>query len=158
MSEQVADPCTFVIIGATGDLSQRKLMPALYSLYCQGLLPQGFAIVGMALEDYTDDSYREFMHKAIERAGDIAGPACSWGNFAAGIRYISGDYTKPEGYEKLVELTRWADREHGTMGNVILYLAIPPSGFYEVISHLEKTGLPKREQGWTRTVVEKPMG
>src|SRR5690242_17975473 len=86
--EQAADPCSFVILGATGDLSQRKLMPALYSLYCQGLLPQGFAIIGMALENYDDEGYRKFIHEAIDRAGEIASPACSWENFAAGIRYV----------------------------------------------------------------------
>lgn len=156
--EQVAEPCVFAIIGGTGDLAQRKLMPALFSLYCQGLLPQGFAIIGMALSNYSDDEYRELMRQAVERAGGMAGPACAWENFASGIRYITADFTNPNAYKQLVEMNDWATRERGTSGNIIVYMAIPPSGFYDVVGHLEQTGLPKREGAWTRVVVEKPMG
>ncbi len=155
---QVAEPCAFVIMGASGDLAQRKLIPALYSLYCEGLLPQGLAIIGIATAEFNDEQYRNFMREAVERAGEMVGPQCSWDNFAKTMRYVRADYTTPECYEKLVELNDWARKECGTAGNIIVYLAIPPSGFNTVVGHMEQTGLAKRTDAWTRVVIEKPMG
>ena len=153
----VADPCTFVILGATGNLTQRKLMPALFSLNCQGLLPYGFAIVGLALDDLTEEQYREKMHGAVEKSGRLGELSCVWDDFAAGMRYVSANYDDLDGYKRLAEMLEWADKERGTSGNRLIYLAVPPSGLETIVRNLKESGLNK-SSGWTRVIIEKPFG
>ena len=157
ITKTAADPCAFVILGATGSLTQRKLMPALFSLNCYGLLPYGFAVVGLALNDYTEEEYRNLMRQAVEKSGKLGELSCVWDDFAAGMRYVSANYDDIEGYKKLAEMLKWADEERGTSGNRIIYLAVPPSGFKTIVRNLQESGLSK-SNGWTRIIVEKPFG
>ena len=156
--EQVADPCAFVIFGATGDLSQRKLMPALFSLYCEGLLPQGFAIIGVARTPNTDDEFREAMRIAVEKSGRLEEGSCAWEGFAAAMTFCNVNFGDMEAYGRLADKLRWADETRGTSGNKIIYLAVPPSGFDVIVNDFEKSKLEKIGDGWTRLIIEKPFG
>src|SRR5690349_11938974 len=121
--ERVADPAVFVLFGGAGDLSRRKLMPALFSLYCEGLLPNGFAIIGLGRRDYGDDGYRNEMRDAVEKSGLIHEESCSWDTFAEGISYVTVDYDNPDNYSRIADKLQWADQQRGTSGNRLFYLA-----------------------------------
>ena len=156
--KKVAEPSAFVIFGASGSLTQRKLMPALFSLACYGMLPPGLAIIGVALNDFTDDQFRELMRQAVEKAGLLGEGSCAWENFAPDLRYLQADFDDPNSFKKLADLLDWADKSHGTSGNRLFHLAIPPSSFADVVRNLQRSGLSKSETGWTRIIIEKPFG
>jgi glucose-6-phosphate 1-dehydrogenase len=156
--EQVVDPFVLILFGATGDLTRRKLMPALFSLYCQGLLPAGFAVIGVARSRYSDDEYRDHIHSALQESGALGQTKCAWEDFAAGLHYVSGDYDHPEVYQRLLDKSEAIDKERGTTGNRLFYLAIPPEGVSDIVSGLSESRLAHGEKGWTRLVVEKPFG
>jgi glucose-6-phosphate 1-dehydrogenase len=157
-TEQVVDPHILILFGATGDLTRRKLMPALFSLYCQGLLPAGFAIIGVARSHYTDDAYRDHIKSALQESGALGQTRCAWEDFAAGLSYISGDYDHPEVYQRLLDKAKTIDQARGTSGNRLFYLAIPPEGVSDIVSGLSESSLAQSENAWTRLVVEKPFG
>jgi len=156
--QRTAEPCAFVIFGGTGDLAQRKLMPALFGLSCQGLLPHGFAVIGLGRGSYSDDRYPEKMRQAVAKAGLLDRPSCSWDDFAGGLSYAQIDYESLATFDRLGAGLRWADENRGTAGNRVIYLAIPPSGFAAVVKNLRDSGLARSDKGWTRIVVEKPFG
>lgn len=156
--EHVADPCAFIIFGATGDLSQRKLFPALYSLYCHGLLPSEFSIIGAARSEHSDEDFREMMRKAVEKSGELRPGSCAWDDFAEHIRYVSGNFDQPGNYDNLMQLVTWSDDENGTRGNRLIYLAVPPSNFADIARNLKEAGLSLSQKGWTRIMIEKPFG
>lgn len=156
--KQAVDPCAFVIFGATGSLTQRKLMPALFSLACHGHLPNRFAIIGVALNDYTEEQYHDLMRQAVEKAGQITNNGCAWDDFTVRLKYIPGSFDDPQCYSNLASALKWADKQMGTSGNRVIYLAVPPSGFAEIVKNLQQSGLSESDQGWTRIVVEKPFG
>lgn len=156
--EQVADPCAFVIFGATGDLAHRKLVPALFSLYCQGYLSNGYAIIGLARRDRSHEDFRESLKEAVKKYGSIPEETCTWDDFASGLFYMPADYTDPESYKQLAKKLEVADEQRGTEGNRLIYLAVPPSGFEDIIKNLHDAGLAKNGKGWTRVVIEKPFG
>ena len=153
------EPCVMVIFGATGDLTHRKLLPALYNLALEVPLPAGFSVVGFARRPYSDDQFRQ---QALESINEYSrqkpvNPQV-WESFASGIHYLQADFHVPAGYEKLNALLNTLDQERGTGGNRIFYLSTPPSQYPEIIHQLGVMGLNKSRKGWTRIIVEKPFG
>jgi glucose-6-phosphate 1-dehydrogenase len=160
-NEHAIPPCVFVSFGATGDLTRRKIAPALFSLFVQNLLPKSFAIVAFARRDMNDESYREEVKKAIKQfAPKLPADGPEWDRFAQCIFYLRSNLDDPEGYKRLSDRLAQIDRERDLGGNHLFYLATPPENFDEIIENLGKAGLnkPQREGGWSRIVVEKPFG
>jgi glucose-6-phosphate 1-dehydrogenase len=160
-AERRAQPCALVVFGASGDLTRRKLIPALYSLECDGLLAPGFALVGYARQARHHEEFRREMMDAVARHCRRTGDAASRDSFAARLWYCTADYDDPKGYARLAELLADLDRSHGTGGNRLFYLATPPSVVPLVITRLGSAGLVSPQaagSGWSRIVVEKPFG
>lgn len=158
--ERSADPCTVVIFGASGDLTKRKLLPALYRLTQQRLLPAEFAVVGVSRSPMSDDDFRAKMREAIlTYSGDKRIDDAVWDSFAKGISYLSGDINDPDGYSKLGKLLDRIDGDRGTAGNRVFYLSTAPSLYEEAVQQLGAAGLAKpKGKGWTRIIIEKPFG
>src|SRR3989440_1311771 len=157
--KQSPEPCVMVIFGATGDLTHRKLLPALYNLALEHPLPAGFSVVGFARRPYNDDIFREQALDAINQFSrqKPVNPQV-WESFATGIRYLQSDFNDPAGYEKLNTLLNTLDQERGTGGNRIFYLSTPPSQYPDIIQRLGAMGLNRNRKGWTRVIIEKPFG
>jgi glucose-6-phosphate 1-dehydrogenase len=160
MEEVRAEPCTFVLFGASGDLARRKLLPALYRLALEGYLPPESAIVGAALPWMNTERFRADMREALERAPGV-GPVdeAAWRSFAQRLHYVPMDLSRAGDYQRLGHLLERVDREHGTRGNRIFYLSLAPTLHGETVRHLGEAGLTKgRGRSWVRLVVEKPFG
>jgi len=165
--ERMAEPCTMVICGATGDLAERKLAPALYNCLLGGFLPPEFTVVGFARRDLGDEAFRDHLLEGINRfsRNRPAKPAI-WESFARGIEYHRGDFDAPEAYVELAKRLDRIDRDRGTAGNRLFYLAVPPALYPEIVNQLEQAGLATpgdrrrsgSKRGWTRVIVEKPFG
>lgn len=165
---RAADPCTLIIFGATGDLTRRKLVPALFNLMCDGLLTPGFALIAFARRPKTDDEFRTEMHESIETFGNPKPlDAAVWATFAPAIRYLHADFDRPEGYQQLQILLTELETQRGTpagQGNRLFYLATPPDAYPRIIAQLGNNGLngpaPSQQEGagWTRIIIEKPFG
>lgn len=155
-------PCAMVIFGASGDLTERKLIPALYYLARERLLPSGFAVIGAAKTPYSDEQFRDKMRGAIRRFLKLPeGDDPFLDSFCRGIFYLAGNFGEAEAYPKLSALLERLDRERGTSGNRLFYLSTPPSFFPVVVRHLGTAGLAKSKDtkaSWTRMVIEKPFG
>ncbi len=165
-------PCAMVVFGASGDLTSRLLVPALYNLSRTRLLPEHFALIGVARSEMTTDSWRDRLHEKLKsfagRGSEFNGGRIddeAWCRLADKMSYIQGDLTKPELYERLRAALREAEQTHGTGGNVIFYLAVAEQFFCPVVEQLCKAGLieeKKDEDGkqlfWRRVVFEKPFG
>jgi glucose-6-phosphate 1-dehydrogenase len=155
------DPSLLVIFGASGDLAKRKLLPAVYELAREGLLPDHFALLGYARSDMDDDSYRELCRKAIEkhaRTKQIDGDL--WRSIESRIYYLRADYGSREDHQRLAKRLRELDQQHGTAGNRLFYLSTPPETFEPIIQRLgerleEDTPAPR---SWQRIIIEKPFG
>jgi len=147
------------IFGSTGDLTHRKLLPALYNLALETHLPAGFSVVGFARRPYTDEQFREQALESINQYSrqKPVNPQV-WESFASGIHYLQSDFHNPAGYEKLTEMLNKLDHERGTGGNRIFYLSTPPSQYPDIIQNLGAAGLNKNRKGWTRIIIEKPFG
>jgi glucose-6-phosphate 1-dehydrogenase len=157
--KQSLEPCVMVIFGSTGDLTHRKLLPALYNLALEHPLPAGFSVVGFARRPYDDDIFRK---QALDSVNEFSrqkpvNPQV-WDSFAEGLHYLQSNFTDPAGYEKLAELLNKLDQDRGTSGNRIFYLSTPPSQYPEIIQNLGAAGLNKNRKGWTRIIIEKPFG
>lgn len=146
-----------VIFGASGDLTQRKLIPAIFDLYCGGFLPEKFAVTGVSRSDYSEEAYRDkvvFKNEIIRKKKDQDKVEA----FASMLYYQSLDTKEIGEYSKLSEKLATIDSEKGTKGNYIFYLATPPS-LYSTISHgLAKAELNKSDKQWRRLIIEKPFG
>jgi glucose-6-phosphate 1-dehydrogenase len=161
------EPCTMIICGATGDLTERKLVPALYNLLLGGFLPPEFSVVSFARRDWTDDYLRDhFLESINEFSRNRPAKPAIWESFARGIEYHHGDLRDPEAYASLATRLDRIDRDRGTSGNRLFYLAVPPSLYPEIIEQLDRSGLAASgehrqsgsRRGWTRVIVEKPFG
>src|SRR5262245_1408746 len=156
------DGCAFVIFGASGDLTKRKLVPALYNLSCQDLLPPGFAVVGFAMTPTAEADFREQMQHSVRHSADVlAFRQKLWDEFAPSLHYMTADFERPDGYQRLAILLSELDARCGCSGNRLFYLATPPSYFPTIVENLRRLGLANRgdrANGWTRVVVEKPFG
>ena len=165
--ERMAEPCTMVICGATGDLTERKLGPALYNTLLGGFLPPEFTVVGFARRDLTDDDFRQHLLDGINKhsRNKPAKPAI-WESFARGVEYHRGDFDDPAAYVELAKRLDRIDRDRGTAGNRLFYLAVPPTLYPEIVRQLDAAGLAASgghhrsgsRRGWTRVIVEKPFG
>ncbi|MGH9761820.1 MAG: glucose-6-phosphate dehydrogenase, partial [Blastocatellia bacterium] len=156
---QPGDPCTMIIFGAGGDLTKRKLIPALYNLAKGKLLPEQFAIVGVSREEYSTEQFRQMTTQEIRQFATGGFDTQSWEWFAKRLYYLSGDFKDPEAYKKLGETLGQVDREQSTQGNCLFYLATSPSFFAEIVKQLGAAGLVKLEKNpWRRVVIEKPFG
>lgn len=153
-----AAPCTLVIFGATGDLTHRKLVPALVGLQEDGLLPTNLAVVGFARRPKDDAEFRQDLRKSLERhRGTDALPQLE--ALEQRIYYHQATFEDPEGYAGLVERLAEIDANHDTQGNRIFYLATPPSAYSGILRQLKESGLSTEQDGrFARVIVEKPFG
>ncbi len=163
---QIPEPCAIVIFGATGDLTQRKLLPTLAHLMHDHPLPESFKIVAFARRPLNDEQWRNMAMESINQymPEDDRLDSNAQKAFARNLYYCQSDFNDREGYYKLVDLLDRLDKEEGTGGNRLFYLATPPTTYSEIIYQLGGTGLarPARnngdEESWTRIVIEKPFG
>jgi len=153
-------PNCFVIFGASGDLTRRKLLPALFRLYVQGLLPSRFSVVGVARRPLSDEEFREQMREAVATHGALREEAAGqWARFSTLLRYVPFEFHDAAGYQHLGQVLAEEDERHGTGGNRLFYLATPPDAFPVIAVNLGRAGLARPAPGsWTRIVVEKPFG
>jgi len=152
-------PCVMVIFGASGDLTKRKLIPALINLAQEGLLSQQFAIVGFAFDQMNTESFRTMLSEEITKFEDHPVDASLWQWFLDRIYYVQGDFKDPAAYLRLKNQIAEAETKHGTQGNLFHYLAVSFNFFSLIVQKLGEIGLTKEENGkWTRVIVEKPFG
>lgn len=157
--QRSAPPCTVVIFGASGDLTKRKLVPALYSLAEQNLVAPGFSIVGTARSALSHEAFRDNMQQAVQSFGDAQLNGSLWSNFAKGMFYCPTDPSNPESYKNLIALLNQIDNERGTSGNRLFYLSTPPTLYSDIIRMLGVTGQNRGPDGsWRRVIIEKPFG
>jgi glucose-6-phosphate 1-dehydrogenase len=153
------DPCVMVIFGASGDLTKRKLIPALYNLAQDNLLSQQFAVVGSARRPMTNENFREKLTQEMREFATGPVDPDLWEWLARRVYYLPGDGQYPETYRRLQDLLAQIDKEHGTPGNYFFYLAIAPGIFAKVIQQLGASGLTHEDNGrWRRVIIEKPFG
>jgi glucose-6-phosphate 1-dehydrogenase len=149
------DPCILVIFGASGDLTQRKLFPALYSLAYRRLLPEHFAVVGVARSEETDEEFKGRMKEAVQEHSRDEFREDVWERLADGMRYVAMDFADEEREDRLAETLTELDEERDTRGNRVYYLATPPAVFATVVRAIGKR---RNTKGWTRLIIEKPFG
>jgi glucose-6-phosphate 1-dehydrogenase len=149
------DPCVLTIFGASGDLTKKKLLPALYALAFRRLLPPKFAVVGVARTQETDEEFRERMKEAVQEYARDEFRDEIWDPLAEGMRYVATDFSDEGGEDEVARTLSELDDERGTGGNRVYYLAIPPSVFPTVVDAL---GRRRSADGWTRLIIEKPFG
>ncbi len=159
--DRISDPCNIVFFGASGDLFKRMLLPAMYNLHTQGILPEHFGIIGFSRSSYTQDEFREFGQQSIAEFSR-SGPAQSeaWSKFSERMSYIGGEFDNPETFQQLRRMLEENDSKLGTQANRLFYLSTPPGIFAEIVRQLDAAGLGPRDnaQGWTRIIIEKPFG
>ncbi len=147
------DPQVFVIFGASGDLAKRKLLPAIYELYCSDLLPEAFAVLGVSRTEFSDEAFREEVFRENEFIEDSKG-----GDFAEKLFYEPIDTLEGAEYRKVRERLEQLDADLGTSGNYLFYLSVPPRLYTEIPKFLADEGLNKNGDGFRRLIIEKPFG
>lgn len=161
--QRTLDPCILVIFGATGDLTARKLMPALYSLKKDGQLPTNFACVGFARREKSHDQFREEMKKAVQEFARVKPVEDDlWDTFKDKVYYHSANFDDQEGYDSLNTFLKTLDAQLGTQGNRVFYLSTQPSYFPVIIKNLHNSQLMydfhTEQAKWSRVIIEKPFG
>jgi glucose-6-phosphate 1-dehydrogenase len=149
------DPCVVVIFGASGDLTRRKLFPALYALAYRRLLAERFAVVGVARTKQTTRAFLASMKQGVKQHGRDPFRTDVWEGLIEGARYVSADFASEESEDRVAEILEEIDRERGTESNRVYYLAIPPRAFEMTVQEI---GERRDREGWTRLIVEKPFG
>jgi glucose-6-phosphate 1-dehydrogenase len=155
------EPCTVVIFGGSGDLARRRLVPALYNLLLDGLLPEKYAVLGLGRKQMTDEEFREVAREGITRFSRQALIDEKWRDFAGHLFYQSGDTEDPATFQQIKQRAEEIERQFGLPGHRIFYLSIPPSSFTTVCQGLEQSGLavrPDPNVPYARIIVEKPVG
>jgi glucose-6-phosphate 1-dehydrogenase len=156
---RIAGPSGLIIFGVTGDLSRKKLMPAVYDLANRGLLPPGFALVGFARREWEDQDFAQVVHDAVKQYARTPFDEDVWSQLAAGIRFVQGEFDDAASFGRLKATIEELDAHRGTMGNHAFYLSIPPKSFPQVTEQLRNSGLAEQKEGqWRRVVIEKPFG
>ncbi|GAA3745208.1 glucose-6-phosphate dehydrogenase [Leifsonia bigeumensis] len=156
---RIAGPSALIIFGVTGDLSRKKLMPAVYDLANRGLLPPGFALVGFARRDWETQDFAQAVHDAVKSYARTPFDEDVWEQLSRGIRFVQGEFDDDAAFERLAETLKELDASRGTMGNHAFYLSIPPKSFPQVTEQLRRSGLAQQADGqWRRVVIEKPFG
>ncbi|MBI5576841.1 MAG: glucose-6-phosphate dehydrogenase [Deltaproteobacteria bacterium] len=154
-------PGLLVIFGASGDLTSRLLVPDLYGLFLEGLLPERFSVLGVSRSAYTDDSFRARLLDSVREKGEGGFDGSEWDEFAAGIRYHTADLEDPGSYPALQERIRSLCAERGIPGNIIFYAAVAPKHYVSLIRRMGDAMLAYPSEqlpGYRRVVVEKPFG
>ena len=159
-SPRPAPPSAFVIFGASGDLTRRKLVPALYQLARRGLLPDPFACVGVARRPWDDAAFRREMAEGVRAFGRDGVDGKVWAQFANALHYVPGNFDTPDSYATLSRTLDRLDQELDLGGRRLYYLATPPSEFSTILHRLKAAGLihAPSDQAWTRVIIEKPFG
>ena len=156
---RIAGPCVLVIFGVTGDLSTKKLMPAVYDLANRGLLPPGFALVGFARRGWRHHDFAKVVHDAVRQNARTPFREEVWRQLSEGIRFVPGEIGDEESFADLTDTIVDLDEARGTGGNHAFYLSIPPGLFQTVVDQLRSHGLAEQRPGqWSRVVIEKPFG
>ena len=158
MSNLKADPCVLVIFGASGDLTRRKLLPAIYNLAESGLLPESFAILGVARPRIDQAAYRAQMRDQVRNEEGEPLETDKWKRIEERLYYISGEFNDPALYERLKKTLAEIQQRHRMSSNYLFYLATPPDLFGLVALRLAEAGLTREDEGWRRMIVEKPFG
>ena len=160
MLERVPEPCVVVIFGATGDLTSRKILPAIYNLRRAGLLPPETSVLGFARRPLTDAEFRAQMRESVEAHSRVKIEDGLWNDFAEGIFYQPGQFAERADYRDLAERLEQIEAARGTRGNRLFYLAAPPSSYVDIVANLGRVKLDRQgeREGWARIVVEKPFG
>jgi glucose-6-phosphate 1-dehydrogenase len=160
---RLAGPCVLILFGVTGDLSTKKLLPAIYDLANRGLLPPGFSLVGFARRNWEDEDFARITHDAVKAHARTAFREEVWEQLAEGIRFVPGEFADDEAFDNLARTVSELDADRGTGGNYAFYLSVPPDAFPIVVQQLKRSGLSNAptEDGhrpWRRVVIEKPFG
>ena len=155
---RIAGPCGMVLFGVTGDLSRKKVMPAIYDLANRGLLPPGFSLVGFARRDWANQDFAQIVHDSVKSYARTEFREEVWRQLAEGFRFVSGDFDDDVAFDNLRRTIDELDHVRGTGGNHAFYLAIPPGFFGVVAQQLKEHGLAESDDAWRRVVVEKPFG
>ncbi|WP_199433126.1 glucose-6-phosphate dehydrogenase [Qaidamihabitans albus] len=156
---RIAGPSSLVIFGVTGDLSRKKLMPAIYDLAHRGLLPAGFSLIGFARREWEHQDFGEQVHDAVAEHARTPFRESVWNRLAEGIRFVQGSFDDDDAFDRLAQTVKDLDAERGTGGNTAFYLSIPPWAFPVVTKQLARCGLAESsEDVWRRVVIEKPFG
>ncbi|MHA5047028.1 glucose-6-phosphate dehydrogenase [Streptomyces sp. SD15] len=155
----IAGPSGLVIFGVTGDLSRKKLMPAVYDLANRGLLPPGFSLLGFARREWADQDFAQVVHDSVREHARTEFREEVWQQLAEGMRFIPGDFDDDTAFKQLRAAVDELDSSRGTSGNYAFYLSVPPKFFPKVVQQLKKHGLADAPEGsWRRAVIEKPFG
>ena len=152
------DPCILVIFGASGDLTSKKLLPALYSLAYRRLLPEKFGIVGAARTTETDDEFRERMKQAVQEHARDPFDEAVWESLASGMRYSTLDFADEAAEDSLRAKLNDLDAERGTGGNRVYYFAVPPDAIGTLVREIAERRGAASSPGWIRLIIEKPFG
>jgi glucose-6-phosphate 1-dehydrogenase len=161
MLERVPDPCVIVVFGATGDLTARKILPAIYNLRRAGLLPAETSVLGFARRPLSDEEFRGLMRAAVEEHSRVPVEDALWADFAESLFYQPGNFADRDAFRDLAERLEQIDAGRGTKGNRLFYLATPPSAYGEIVANLGHARLQRQAsdiENWARIVVEKPFG
>jgi glucose-6-phosphate 1-dehydrogenase len=157
----VADPCTVVLFGASGDLAKRKVLPAMFDLVQHNALGERYAIVGFARTEMTNESFRSMAGEAAKTISEV-GPidAAKWDEFASNLYYSHGDYSDQNSYAELAKYLQTLDKEKNLGGNRLFYLSTPPEVYPHIVEQLGRAGLarPSNANAWVRIIIEKPFG
>ena len=159
-AHHIPPPNILVIFGATGDLTQRKLVPALFDLFCENKLPAQFCIVGFARREQSDDAFRATLRASVQQFGRVKPDAATerWEKFAQAICYHQSEFDSADGYARLAQRLRELDAAHGTQGNRLFYLATAPEYYALIAERLGAANLAPPGSAWERLIVEKPFG
>src|SRR5438270_9807756 len=158
-TQAVPQPGRVVILAAPGDLTHRKLVPALYNLAADGELPPAVAVVGFARREKSDDEFRKEMEEATRKFSRQSVRDEIWNTFAQSISYHQSDFGDESGYKTLASKLDKIDKERGTRGNRLFYFAVAPDQFEPILKHLKTAGLNQARKGsWARVIIEKPFG
>jgi glucose-6-phosphate 1-dehydrogenase len=149
------EPCVLTIFGASGDLTRRKIFPSLYSLAYRDLLPEQFAVLGVARSRLSDDDFVTSMEEAVREFGRDEFKPEVWERLAGGTRYVSSDFADESGEDLVAKTLTELDEQRGTRGNRLYYLAVPPAAMPTIVQEL---GERRSAEGWVRLIVEKPFG
>src|ERR1700716_1372598 len=155
----VPQACSVLFCGATGDLTMRKLIPALYNIAADGELPPAVSVIGFARRPKTDDEFRKEQEESTKKFSRQQVRDEIWGDFAQSLFYHQSEFHDSNGYKTLAERLEKIDKDRGTGGNRLFYLAVAPDQFEPILKNLKEAGLNKtREGSWARVIVEKPFG
>ena len=157
---RIPEPCALVIFGVTGDLSRKKLIPAVYDLANRGLLPPGFVVLGFARRDWGDGDFESLALEAAKKGARTPWREDVWQRLASQFQFVPGSFDDDAAFDHLAATLDDLRERNGIPGNAAFYFSIPPAAFPLVLNQLARTGMADNAKsgGWRRVVVEKPFG